>query len=111
MQVNIQIIRKESRITRTSMNWARVKWLKLYFQELKSSTWNWQKELLSVLDNTHSMYKLLLFLLSLPIFVAAQNTTIPRDTSFTVISTFLKEQKDFPFIQIANPAVPASIST
>ena len=56
------------------------------------------------------MKQLFVFLLSLPVTGIAQNAIIPRDTSFTVISTFLKEQKNYPFIQIANPAVAKSVS-
>ena len=47
------------------------------------------------------MKKLLLLLFLLPIVAAAQQGEVPRDTSFTVHSAFVKERKRYPFIQIA----------
>lgn len=38
-------------------------------------------------------------------FLPSIGSVIPKDTSFTVHSAFLKEQKKFPFIQIAEPLV------
>ncbi len=46
----------------------------------------------------------------IPVTVRAQEASIPRDTSFTVYSTFIKEQKKFPFIRIANPPVSKNIT-
>ena len=51
-----------------------------------------------------------IILVLFPAAVFAQRSAISRDTSFTVISTFLKEQKKFPFIKIAAPSIPANIS-
>jgi pectinesterase len=48
------------------------------------------------------------------IFIAttglAQTSTINRDTSFTIHSAFVKEVKKYPFIKIADPAIPKDIS-
>lgn len=54
------------------------------------------------------MKKLIFFLI--PVTVLAQESSTPRDTSFTVYSTFIKEQKKFPFIRIANPPVSKNIT-
>lgn len=51
------------------------------------------------------------FLILIPVTVCAQETSIPPDTSFTVYSTFIKEQKKFPFISIANRPVSKNITT
>ncbi|MEO5996000.1 MAG: hypothetical protein ABIN89_04720 [Chitinophagaceae bacterium] len=57
------------------------------------------------------MRKLFVCLLSVPIIGKAQTINIPRDTSFTIDGTFIKEQKNFPFIRIANPPLSKSVST
>jgi acetyl esterase/lipase len=47
---------------------------------------------------------LLLFVALLPYFTSAQKKEIPRDTSFTVYSSLIKEQKKYPAIKIAKPS-------
>lgn len=56
------------------------------------------------------MKKLLLILLVFgSLFVNAQTSAIPRDTSFTVYSAFIKEKKKYPFIRIAEPKLPEGV--
>ncbi len=43
--------------------------------------------------------------------IANAQQVIPRDTSFTVLNTFVKEKKKFPFIEIAQPLMTAGIKT
>jgi acetyl esterase/lipase len=38
-------------------------------------------------------------------------TTIPKDTSFTVYSSFVKERKKRPYIEIAQPSMPARVQS
>lgn len=55
--------------------------------------------------------KNLLLLLTLSLNVAfAQQLQIPRDTSFTVYGTYLKESKKYPFIKIAEPSLPKGVA-
>jgi pectinesterase len=49
------------------------------------------------------------WILIIPILVGAQS--IPKDTSFTVYSTYIKERKTRPHIQIAQPAMPAGVKS
>jgi acetyl esterase/lipase len=51
---------------------------------------------------------IIVFLLNLTT-ASAQQPDIPRDTSFTVYSTFIKESKNYPFIQIAEPVLPKNV--
>ena len=56
------------------------------------------------------MKKFIIFIkLAFPVIALSQVASIPHDTSFTVYGTFIKEQKKFPFIKIANPPVPTNI--
>lgn len=48
-------------------------------------------------------------ILLMPIFVGAQS--VPRDTSFTVYGTYIKERKPRPYIQIAAPAMPEGVKS
>ncbi|HEX8334698.1 MAG TPA: alpha/beta hydrolase [Segetibacter sp.] len=41
---------------------------------------------------------------------SAQQKIIPRDTSFTIHSAYVKEKKKYPFIEIAEPPIPNNIS-
>jgi acetyl esterase/lipase len=45
------------------------------------------------------------------IHLASAQNNIPRDTSFTVYSTYIKEQKKRPFIEIADPPTPAGVKS
>lgn len=56
------------------------------------------------------MKRLIVLVILWPFFAAAQPAKVPLDTSFTVNGTFLKEVKNFPFIEIANPPVPGNIA-
>jgi acetyl esterase/lipase len=47
------------------------------------------------------------FVLLIPMIVFAQ--TVPRDTSFTVYGTYIKERKSRPNIEIAQPAMPEGV--
>lgn len=54
----------------------------------------------------------MLFLM-LPAIACAQQSNpveIPRDTSFAVYSTFVKERKMYPFIRIVTPALPKGVA-
>ncbi|HVG14915.1 MAG TPA: hypothetical protein VM935_08140, partial [Chitinophagaceae bacterium] len=57
--------------------------------------------------------KIFFIILSLIGAIAAggQRTPVPRDTSFTVLSSYIKERKNFPFIEIAKPPFPALIDS
>jgi pectinesterase len=57
--------------------------------------------------------KIFFIILSLAGVITAvgQKTPLPRDTSFTVLSSYIKEKKNFPFIEIAKPAFPAHIDS
>lgn len=57
------------------------------------------------------MKKILVILLVISSVASAQTTEIPRDTSFTVYSTFLKERKTRPYIEIAKPEMPAGVKS
>ncbi|TDH27771.1 alpha/beta hydrolase [Segetibacter sp. 3557_3] len=53
------------------------------------------------------------FLVCLTLFITAlagAQSSIPRDTSFTVYSAFQKEVKKYPFIRIAEPVLPKGVS-
>lgn len=50
---------------------------------------------------TTPMKFLLVWIALIPVFVSAQD--IPRDTSFTVYGTYIKERKSRPYIRIAEP--------
>lgn len=50
------------------------------------------------------------FLVSVPMTTVAQPSDILRDTSFTPYSTFIKERKNYPFIRLAQPEMPAGVS-
>ncbi len=39
----------------------------------------------------------------------AQNNNIPKDTSFTIYSTLIKEQKKRPYIKVASPEIPNNV--
>lgn len=52
----------------------------------------------------------LLVALLLIICISAGAQTIPRDTSFTVYGTYLKERKARPYIQIAAPQLPKGVN-
>jgi len=39
----------------------------------------------------------------------AQSKAIPRDTSFTIYSSLIKEQKKRPYIEVANPEKPKNV--
>ena len=56
------------------------------------------------------MKKLLVLGIFASCIASAQKIAMPRDTSFTNHSAFIKEQKKYPFIEIALPQVPADIS-
>src|SRR4051812_29552888 len=53
------------------------------------------------------------FLIPVAIFLHCTAVTaqpgVPRDTSFTVYSTFVKESKKRPFISIAQPSMPKGV--
>ncbi|WP_245590626.1 alpha/beta hydrolase [Adhaeribacter aquaticus] len=51
---------------------------------------------------------LILFVLFAQI-ATAQKATIPRDTSFTIYSTYQKEVKNRPYVQMAKPPMPAGV--
>jgi len=55
------------------------------------------------------MKKLLIFLI-LPIAICAQPTSVPRDTSFAIYGTYIKERKTRPYIQIARPEQSKTIA-
>ncbi|TXK36524.1 alpha/beta hydrolase [Pontibacter qinzhouensis] len=57
------------------------------------------------------MYKVLFLLLLLPCLAAAQQPVVPRDTSFTVHSTYLKVKPNYPFVEKVKPVLPAGVST
>jgi acetyl esterase/lipase len=67
-----------------------------------------ERNLLSILVKLPLVLVFSLFLLSVS---AWGQTTIPKDTSFTVYSTFVKEQKKRPFIKIANPSGSPDVSS
>lgn len=48
--------------------------------------------------------------MALPFLAKSQQPNTPLDTSFTINGTFLKEVKNFPFIEIANPPMPDGIA-
>lgn len=50
-----------------------------------------------------------IFVLLLVSFIA--EAQVKRDTSFTLYGTYLKEKKARPYIEIANPPIPASVKT
>ncbi|MCW3078934.1 alpha/beta hydrolase [Segetibacter sp.] len=52
-----------------------------------------------------------LFILAFVLIVRVANAqeVIPRDTSFTVYSAFVKEQKKYPFIEIVRPQLPKGV--
>lgn len=52
---------------------------------------------------------LLLWLMGLSIPVLAQEADFPRDTSYTVYSTYQKLHKKYPFIKIVQPELPAGV--
>ena len=54
---------------------------------------------------------LLQLLAALTLHTFGQQTQIPRDTSFTVYSTFIKERKNYPEIEIAQPVLPKGVAT
>jgi pectinesterase len=51
----------------------------------------------------------LLTILLISKIASAQEVDTPRDTSFTPYSAFIKERKKYPFIQIAQPAIPKGV--
>jgi acetyl esterase/lipase len=57
------------------------------------------------------MKKLIILFLFISSVAIAQKTDMPRDTSFTVIGTYIKESKKRPYIKIAEPAMPAEIKS
>jgi acetyl esterase/lipase len=57
------------------------------------------------------MKKLVILFLFISSFAVAQKTNIPRDTSFTVIGTYIKESKKRPYIKIAEPSMPAGVKS
>ncbi|MFT2007316.1 hypothetical protein ACMA1I_01450 [Pontibacter sp. 13R65] len=54
-----------------------------------------------------SKYKIILLLLLLPYLAAAQQPVVPRDTSFTVHSTYVKVKPKYPFVEKVKPVLPA----
>ncbi len=55
------------------------------------------------------MKRLLLLLTLLTSAAAAQQVHFPRDTSFTVQNTYVKEKKNYPFIQVVKPEMPKGV--
>jgi pectinesterase len=53
--------------------------------------------------------KHLLFISILFSSFATAQKTIPRDTSFTVSSAFIKERKKYPFIEVVQPSTPKGV--
>ncbi|MCU7547798.1 alpha/beta hydrolase [Chitinophagaceae bacterium LB-8] len=52
---------------------------------------------------------LVAWVLMIPVLVTAQS--IPRDTSFTVYGTYIKESKGRPYIRVAQPAMPEGVKS
>jgi acetyl esterase/lipase len=57
------------------------------------------------------MKKLVILLLFISSVAVAQKTSVPRDTSFTVIGTYIKESKKRPYIKIAELWMPAGVKS
>jgi pectinesterase len=55
------------------------------------------------------MRNLFLLLVFISNSVEAQQDNVPRDTSFTVYSAYIKESKKRPYITIAKPAMPVGV--
>jgi len=55
------------------------------------------------------MRRLFLLLLISPCAVIAQQKEIPRDTSFTVYSSYIKEKKKYSFIEIVRSSLPGNV--
>jgi pectinesterase len=76
---------------------------------------NWREQFNSVKQmKSRAMFLLLILHLCLVGQVTAQTVLIggvPRDTSYTVYSTYQKEVKRFPFIRIASAEIPPGIRT
>ncbi len=62
-------------------------------------------------SNKTTVRNLILILILFAKTAVAQQPQIPRDTSFSVYSAFIKERKNYPFIQIAQPAMPKNIES
>jgi pectinesterase len=56
------------------------------------------------------MKRLFILFIFISSLASAQKKIIPRDTSFTIHSAYIKEKEKYPFIEIAKPLIPDNIS-